>query len=262
MNETDIIAPASHPYRAVCFDLDGTLLPMDLDAFLSSYYQALGKFAAERGFNSAAVLRGVDAGVRAMLAHDDGTTNHAAFWTAFRNAVDGETGDTDTDWEGIFNQFYEEDFGKLGASTVPNPAADSAVATLLAKGYPLVLTTMPLFPPRAVEWRLRWAGVDSAAFRRMTVYTNSTSVKPKLAYYQENLDALGLAGEEVLMVGNNTVEDLAFMQLGADGVLVTDCLLNPNEMDVNEVRHGTLEQFAQWVETLPTCKNPATSIQP
>ncbi|WP_305296843.1 hypothetical protein [Parvibacter caecicola] len=52
------------------------------------------------------------------------------------------------------------------------------------------------------------------------------------------------------------------MQLGADGFLVTDCLLNPNEMDVNEVRHGTLEQFAQWVETLPTCKNPATSIQP
>lgn len=262
MNETDIIASASRPYRAVCFDLDGTLLPMDLEEFLSSYYKALGKFAAERGFNSAAVLRGVDAGVRAMLVHDDGTTNHEAFWTAFRAAVDGETGDADTDWEGIFNQFYEEDFGKLGASTAPNPAAARAVAALQAKGYPLVLTTMPLFPPRAVEWRLRWAGVDPAAFQRMTVYTNSTSVKPKLAYYQENLDALGLTGEEVLMVGNNTVEDLAFMQLGADAFLVTDCLLNPNDFDVNEVRHGTLEQFAEWVDALPACENPATGIRP
>lgn len=247
------ISSADRCYRAVCFDLDGTLLPMDLDEFLSSYYRALGTYAAAHGFNSAEVLRGVDAGVRAMLTHEDGRTNYEAFWEAFRSCME----QPNLDWEALFNQFYAEDFGTLGANVVPNPAAARAIETLRAKGYPLVLTTMPLFPPRAVEWRLQWAGVDPSAFERLTTYDNSTSTKPHGAYYQENLDVLGLSGEEVLMVGNNTVEDLAFTKLGADAFLVTDCLLNPNDMDVNEVRHGTLEEFANWVETLPDCENPA-----
>ena len=54
-------------------------------------------------------------------------------------------------------------------------------------------------------------------------------MKPKLAYYAENVAACGLAGEDVLMVGNNTVEDLAIRGLGADAFLVTDHLLDPDE---------------------------------
>lgn len=253
-----LIAPASRPYRAVCFDLDGTLLPMDLHEFLSGYYKALAAFAVAHGCNAVEVSKALDAGIDAVLKHEGGRTNHDVFWEAFCKGMGGE----EPGWEALFNQFYEEEFGRLGANVVPNPAAARAIATLQAKGYPLVLTTMPLFPHRAVEWRLQWAGVPPEAFQRLTVYSNSTSVKPKLAYYQENLDAMGLSGEDVLMVGNNTVEDLAFTQLGADAFLVTDWLLNPSSMDVNEVRHGTMEQFAQWVEALPPCANPATSIQP
>ncbi len=299
------IAPASRPYRAVCFDLDGTLLPMDLHEFLSGYYKALAAFAVAHGCNAVEVSKALDAGINAVLKSEDGRTNHDVFWEAFCRNMGGE----ESSWEALFNQFYEEEFGRLGANVVPNPAAARAIAALQAKGYPLVLTTMPLFPHRAVEWRLQWAGVPPEAFQRLTVYSNSTSVKPKLAYYQENLDAMGLSGEDVewrlqwagvppeafqrltvysnstsvkpklayyqenldamglsgedvLMVGNNTVEDLAFTQLGADAFLVTDWLLNPSGMDVDEVRHGTMEQFAQWVETLPPCANPATSIQP
>lgn len=295
MNETDTIAPASRPYRAVCFDLDGTLLPMDLHEFLSGYYKALAQFAVANGCNAAQVSKALDAGIGAMLHHDDGRTNHDVFWEVFCRYMDGEAPadeasgtvggmsvadqleDSDSgacpdeanasaprtchDWETLFNRFYEDEFGKLGANVAPNPAAARAIATLREKGYPLVLTTMPLFPPRAVAWRLQWAGIDPESFERLTVYSNSTSVKPRSAYYQENLDAMGLAGEDVLMVGNNTVEDLAFMKLGADAFLVTDWLLNPSDMDVSTVRHGTMEQFAQWVETLPPCACPATNIQ-
>ena len=247
------ISSADHSYRAVCFDLDGTLLPMDLHEFLSSYYKALAAFAVAHGCNAGEVSKALDAGIAKMLNHEEGRTNHDVFWEVFCRNMD----QPDRDWEALFTQFYEDEFGTLGANVVPNPAAARAIETLRAKGYPLVLTTMPLFPRRAVEWRLQWAGVDPSAFERLTTYDNSTSTKPHGAYYQENLDVLGLSGEEVLMVGNNTVEDLAFTKLGADAFLVTDCLLNPNDMDVNEVRHGTLEEFAAWVETLPNCENPA-----
>ncbi len=145
-------------------------------------------------------------------------------WEAFFSHADRDA----ADWDELLAGFYEHDFGAIGAGVVPNSAAARAIETLAAKGYPLVLATMPMFPRRAVEWRLSWAGVDASRFGRITSFENSTSVKPKLAYYAENVAACGLAGEDVLMVGNNTVEDLAIRGLGADAFLVTDHLLDPD----------------------------------
>ena len=87
-------------------------------------------------------------------------------------------------------------------------------------------------------------------------------MKPKPAYYAENLAACGVNGADVLMVGNNTVEDLGICALGADAFLATDHLLDPTDgFDLATVKHGTLEEFAAWVEALPACANPATVIE-
>ena len=43
-------------------------------------------------------------------------------------------------------EFYEHEFGAIGEGFQPNPAAARAVEALAAKGYPLVLATMPMFP--------------------------------------------------------------------------------------------------------------------
>ena len=158
--------------------------------------------------------------------------------------------------------FYEHEFGAIGEGFQPNPAAARAIETLAAKGYPLVLATMPMFPRRAVEWRLAWAGVDASKFARITSFENSTSVKPKLAYYAENVAACSLSGDDVLMVGNNTVEDLAIQGLGADAFLVTDHLLDPTEgFDLGSVKRGTMEEFAAWAESLPPCADPAQGVE-
>lgn len=244
-------------YRAICFDLDGTLLPMDLDAFMKSYFEAIHDFVAAKGLDAGAFMEGLWAGTRAMLHHEDDRTNAEAFWETFLPFVDAKA----TDWEALLTEFYEGPFSTLGTTVEANPATATALATLQEKGYPLVLTTMPMFPPQAVQWRLRWAGAEAALFERLTTYDNSTSVKPKETYYAENLAALGLAGADVLMVGNNTVEDLAFMKLGADAYLITDWLLDPTEnFDLGSVKHGSMADFARWVDTLPPCENPATGI--
>lgn len=244
-------------YRAICFDLDGTLLPMDLDDFMKSYFKSLGAFMAGVGVNPEYFMNAMKAGIGAMASHPVGTTNREVFWEAFEKVA---SIDPALDLETLVADFYNNEFGKLCQTNMINPPAIRAIKTLKERGYPLILLTMPMFPIRAVEWRLEWAGVDSGVFERITSYENSTSIKPKLNYYAENLVAANLRGEDVLMVGNNTEEDLSFMALGADAFLVTDNLIDPIGYDMDSVRHGSMEDFANWVETLPDCDDPATGI--
>ncbi len=251
-------------YRAICFDLDGTLLPMDIDEFMSAYFKRIAAFSATHGLDAELFLSALKAGTRAMAMNAGDQLNAEAFWGEFAR-IYGEdnmaaAGHTIESVHAMADDFYENDFGRIGDGFRPNPAVAAAVSTLRAQGYPLVLTTRPMFPPAAVRHRLRWAGVDPDDFARITSYENSRSAKPRQTYYAENLAAMGVSGADVLMVGNNTMEDLAFMDLGADAWLVTDWLLDPVDFDIASVKHGSFSEFARWCETLPDCADPARSI--
>ena len=73
------------------------------------------------------------------------------------------------------------------------------------------------------------------------------------AYYRENIDLAGVPAERVLMVGNDTGDDLSCLDLGMDAYLVTDHLINPDCFDIDTIKHGSLADFANWVEGLPDC---------
>lgn len=244
-------------YRAIFFDLDGTLLPMDLDEFMAGYMGSIYDYVAASEFDPEAFKTGLKSGIAAMASHDDGKTNAEAYWDAFLPTAGG----TYENWEPLLTEFYRSEFGKIGDNVEPSVFARHVTETLHDRGYPLLLTTMPMFPERAVEWRLLWAGVNSRRFSRITHYENSTSVKPKLAYFEENLKACGAKPEEVLVVGNNTAEDLACLELGMDAFLITDHLLNPNGFDINTVKNGSFMDFVKWIGDLPQCENPAMAIE-
>lgn len=243
-------------YRAICFDLDGTLLPMDIDEFMNAYFRSLAAYVARRGHDPEPFMAGLRAGTAAMGANDGSRLNAEAFWEAMLGYVDPAA----ADWRSLAEEFYATEFGRIGEGFPADPTVARALGTLRDKGYPLVLTTMPMFPIQAVEWRLSWAGADPAAFSRITNYENSRAIKPKPLYFAENLAALGLHGPDVLMVGNNTLEDLAFCDLGVDAYLVTDCLLDPVGLDLSTVRHGTMADFERWAQALPDCADPAQGI--
>lgn len=244
-------------YKSIFFDLDGTLLPMDIDEFMGAYMAKLGSFMVARGADPQAFGAGMKQGIKAMARHNGDITNEDAFYEAFYECVDKDA----LDWTAAFMEFYETEFDAIGAQVVPNPAASQALETLARKGYTLVLTTMPMFPQIAVRTRLKWAGVDPSLFSRITSFENSSSIKPHLTYYAENLAAVGLRGSDVLMVGNNTVEDLSALDMGTDAYLVTDYLLDPVDYDLSSVKHGSMEDFARWVEELPPCSSGAEHVE-
>lgn len=238
-------------YRAIFFDLDGTLLPMDIEDFLHRYFIKLRAFITARGLDAERFSYALNEGMKAMGAEHPDRTNYQVFWERFMALF----GDCDKGaLEETLLAFYRTDFGAIGDGVQANPAAAKAVELLSRKGYPLFLTTMPMFPEQALDWRLKWARVNPARFVRKTTYDNSFALKPALSYFQQNIDLAGCAPDQVLMVGNNTREDLAIGQLGADAFLVTDHLLNPIDMALDEVRHGSLADFAAWAADLPDCE--------
>lgn len=244
-------------YKAVFFDLDGTLLPVDMDAFLQAYFKALGKYAAEHGQEPKQFTDALNKGVFAMIK-EEGGRNDERFWQTFCSVL-GISESEMPAYEQLMEGFYNTAFDELGALITPTPESAKVINLLKEKGYRLYLTTMPLFPRIAVEKRVQWAGCDLQAFERITTYDNSTSTKPHLEYYRENVEAIGLKPEEILMVGNNTREDLSAMKLGLDGYLVTDWLLNPDGFDIDSVKHGSMADFLKFVEDLPKCENVAES---
>jgi len=239
------------PYKAVFIDLDGTLLPIDTSAFMSKYRRALSSFVASHGLDVDVFTKGLYLGINEMATHEDGRSNADTFWDAFFGVVpeDPEV------WKPLFESFYQNEFNEIGRDMVSNPYAAQSISILRKKGYPLVLATMPMFPLQAVKWRIEWAGVDPQVFSRISSFENSTSVKPKLVYFEELLRAGGLTPEEVLMVGNNTDDDLACLQLGMDAYLITDFLINDNDFDLSTVKHGSYADFVAWVKGLAPCEN-------
>ena len=239
----------TRPYSTVFFDLDGTLLPIDTHAFMEAYTVSLGEFAHDQGLDARAVMGALLAGVKAMASNDGSQTNHDLFWSTFETVTGLDAEKT----EALFDAYYEGPFNKVAELAQPDPAAARAIATLKAKGYDLAVTTMPMFPLKAVHARIGWAGLDPNDFMFVTDYASATSVKPHVSYYEEAMRRACVEAADVLMVGNNTLEDGAAFKAGADIYFVTDHLIEgEGGLDVAEHKHGTLEEFARFCEELPS----------
>lgn len=226
----------------VLFDLDGTLLPMDLDEFTGSYFRLLAKKAAEYGYiDSEKLVAAVWKGTKAMIKNDGSEKNCDRFWQVFS----GEMGKEALRLRPVFDRFYEEEFDGVKRVTGENPLAKTAVDGLKAKGYDVILATNPIFPAVAVKTRLHWLGLSPEDFLEVTSYEEYSSCKPNLDYFREILKKTGKRPEECLMVGNDTTEDLCALEIGMDVYLIEDCLINAGSRDLTEIKKGS---FADWID--------------
>ena len=231
----------------VLFDLDGTLLPMDQDAFLKCYMAALAETFGPQGYDPKALVGAVWKGPEAMVQNDGTMTNRERFWSSFSEAM----GEDMLPKEDYFTEFYKNQFGQAKAATGVQALAAKAVKLLKQKGYEVILATNPLFPSVATKRRMKWAWLDPEDFSMVTTYEAETYCKPNLDYYRSILKRFGKKPEQCMMVGNDVDEDMCTAALGMNGYLITDCLLNRHEKPLEGFLCGTFPEFYEYVTQLP-----------
>ena len=232
--------------KAILFDLDGTLLPMDQEVFVRDYLGRMAAFLAPHGYDPQSLIKAVWAGTGAMVKNDGKALNEDVFWYVF-NSILGKDAKQDL---ALFEEFYRTEFQKAKDSCGFNPAAVEAIRQIKDMGYRLILATNPLFPAIATHSRIRWAGLNPEDFELITTYENSRFCKPNPDYYREILGKIALDGSQCLMVGNDVGEDMIAGTLGMKTFLLTDCLINKTAEDISQYPNGSFPELLHYIRSL------------
>lgn len=232
--------------KAVLFDLDGTLLPMDQEEFVKAYFGLLAKKLAPLGYDPNQLVKSLWSGVGAMVKNDGSTMNENRFWDEFV-AIYGEKTLGD---KPVIEEFYKNEFRGAKVACGFRKEAKEVVELAKEKGRKAVLATNPIFPAIATENRMNWAGLEPADFYFYTTYENSHYSKPNPKYYMEILEKIGCKPEECLMVGNDVGEDMIAETLGMKVFLITDCLINKENVDISKYPNGGFEELKAFIKGL------------
>ena len=233
--------------KAVFFDLDGTLLPMDQDVFTKAYFGLLAKkIVPVRGYDMQQFIKSIWYGLGAMQANDGTKTNEEAWWQAYCSVFGPQARED----EGMFYDFYVNEFQQVAAACGRNEKADAVVKAVKARGLKAVLATNPVFPQVATASRMKWAGLDEKDFELFTTYEDYSWCKPNFEYYRRILDKTGLKAEECAMIGNDVGEDMVAEKMGMKVFLLTDDLINKSEADINRWPHGGFDRMIDFINNL------------
>ncbi len=236
--------------RALLFDLDGTLLPLELTPFTKGYFQALVSHAAhvvDPTKITEQILRATEDMVR---NEDPEMTNLEVFRTSFF----AHTGLDESKVWPVFDSFYETAFATLQHLTKPTSISREICRTAHDKGYKLVLATNPIFPRVAVEHRMRWAAIDDIPFELVTTMEDMHFCKPNPKYYVEIMDILNLSPFECMMFGNDVQEDGVAGKLGMQTFLVNDDVIDRGVGHMEFTYEGSLQDALRFVQQLPSIR--------
>lgn len=189
--------------KAVFFDLDGTLLPLNEDGFIKIYFGLLCKRMAPLGYDKEAFANVIWKGTEAMYKNDGSKTNEEVFWDYFAK-VFGEEKLKDKSY---VDEFYTTDFKETKKCCEENPLARKIIDFCHEVGLRVFLTTNPLFPRIGTLTRMSYIDLKEEDFELVTAYENSRFCKPNPKYFLEILKEYNLNPNEVILFGNNTYED-------------------------------------------------------
>ncbi len=229
--------------KAIFFDLDGTLLPMDQDVFVRAYLGELCKKLAPMGYDPKKVAVATMTATGAMQTNDGSKTNMEAFWDCFC----GILGEELRGQIPMFDDFYRNEFHRVKDVCGFNAKAKETVDRVKMAGYRVGLATNPLFPRLATIGRIGWAGLDPEDFEFITTYENSVHCKPNPDYYKDLLELIDVPAEQILMVGNDVKEDMVAETVGMDVFLLTDCMINSENKDISGYKQGDLDALLAYL---------------
>ncbi len=232
--------------RTLLFDLDGTLLHVDMDFFLQHYFKALTAALAPY-MPPELFMKKLWDSTEAMIQNTDPEkTNKNVFMENFFDTQEYRTEELFP----VFDRFYREEYGHLQKYTKKKPEALPLLRRARELNFELVIATNPVFPEAAVRHRLAWAGIDSLEYLLVTTYENMHYCKPNLHYYREILAKIGRGPKECLMVGNDVHDDMVAGRLGIGTFLVDDFLVNHRSKEPRADWQGSLAEVGAQLEKI------------
>jgi FMN phosphatase YigB (HAD superfamily) len=233
-------------FNTILFDLDGTLLPMDMKAFEKLYFGAMAASLSDL-ISAKELVESIWSSTNVMINNLEEKTNEEVFMEDFKNRVTGNI----HIYKERFDKFYDNEFMKARGAVRESKEVQESVSILKEKGYKLVIATNPLFPLKAIHHRIRWAGFEPCDFEYITHYEKNHYCKPQLKYYEEILKDIGKSPEECMMVGNDVQEDIIAGNLGIKTYLIKDYMLHRTEGEIAADYEGNYEDFLAFVKELP-----------
>ncbi len=223
------------------FDLDGTLLAIDTEAFIRRYMKRLGEYTAAI-IDPDVLVTSLWTATKHVIADEDAaTTNAQVFEEVFLKLCNLSR---DEIWPSI-DRFYEEEFPLLREDIQPHPATAKVVEEAKRQGYKLVIATNAVFPEAAIMERMKWAGIDASSFDWVTVFENSHFCKPNPKYYEEICEQIGMKPEQCIMIGNDMQQDMVASEIGMRTFFVTDYKIDRGAPQYRVDASGTLDQFGE-----------------
>ena len=231
--------------KALLFDLDGTLLPMDEPLFTKIYIGNLAKKFIGSELPADKIPQAILNGLQKMVTNDGKTTNEVQFWKAFDQVVQMDH----TPFIPQFNEYYANEFIQAKSGCGFHPAAKEIIELCKEKKIDRILATNPIFPTMATYQRVVWAGLTTEDFSVITTFEDYHFCKPNPDYFKEILNKTGYQSDEVIMIGNDTKEDYAAVSLGIPLILVTDTVKgDPDSIEC--MFKGTLAEVKDYLESI------------
>ncbi len=204
--------------QAVLFDLDGTLIDVDMQRFVPGYLRRLTENMGAQ-VNPQRATRALHQAVAAMFANTD---SKVTLENILLEELQSQLNLSPANYAASLDRFCRNDLESLRPMVSGHPLSPQLIEASLARGWQAVLATNPIFPRAVIDARLAWGGLDSEAFDHITAYETAHFCKPNPTFFEEILERLQLPAEACLMVGNDTEHDLAAGQVG-----MQTCLLTP-----------------------------------
>jgi FMN phosphatase YigB (HAD superfamily) len=231
-------------FEAFLFDLDGTLLYFDPDAFVKTYLGTAAKFFIdlipnpETFYNE--LLRSTD-----VMENNDNDDN-----TTLTDFLEDFCPKFEIEQEKIidrFFKFYNTKFDVIKPLISEMKGAQKLLQDL-RKFHPekkLILATNPVFPFIAVQKRMKWGGVPEDIFELITHAENTNYCKNNKKYWLDLANRTSINPKNSLMIGNDGYRDMVAKKHGYKTFLVETAFENKENMtdDILPDYRGTLEDL-------------------
>ncbi len=228
------------------FDLDGTLLDLNMDRFLPKYIGAISKKVAHI-VNPGRFGEKLLEATQVMVSNDDSSkTNQEVFVEEFFTGLNI----CPSTLMPMLEEFYVKDFPKLKKYSNSLTEAREIVKQSFRKGMDVVIATNPVFPRTAIMERLKWANIADFNYSLITSYEDMHYCKPYLGYYKEIIELIGKEPQECMMLGNDPADDMVASEIDIKTFLIEDPHIDQENGRYKVDYSGNLKDMLSFIKQL------------